>query len=55
MQYDLYALDLARAQAAAGDRSAAARTAREAAALRDLHDLRLDLERSRQLAAEFGR
>jgi TolB-like protein/Flp pilus assembly protein TadD len=54
-QYGLYALDLARAQAAAGDRNTASRTAREAAARRDLHDLRLDLERSRQLAAEFGR
>ena len=54
-QYELYALDLARAQAAAGDPSVAMATAREAAAQRDLHDLRLDLERSRQLAAEFGR
>jgi len=54
-EYDLYALALARAQAAAGDRSAAVRTAREASARRDLRDPRLDLEHSRQLAAAVGR
>jgi tetratricopeptide (TPR) repeat protein len=54
-QYELYALDLAQAQAEAGDRSAAVHTAREAAAQRDIQDLRLDLERSRRLAADFAR
>jgi len=52
-QYDLYALDLARAQVATGNRGLAIRSALKAATRRDLHDLRLDLERSRQLAAEF--
>jgi len=52
-QFELYGLDLARAQQAAGDGRAAAATAR-AATTRDPRDLRLDLERSRQLAAALA-
>lgn len=53
--YDLYTLALARAQAAAGDRSSAVHNARAAAAERDLRQQRCDLEYSREAATELAK